>query len=173
MKKLISTFKKLRLHRVFTVLLASAFLFVTTACGTNAAGLQSSMPGESNQGIPGHRAQSYQGGMNGYSNVDSRRVNTGDAVNKAKGLRDNAERNVIDLSDDVSTNTKRTLDKKGENLEHFGDNLRDSSRATARKTERTADQLGRAADRGTDNLKRAGREFSNEAPEIVEDATSG
>ncbi|MDX2100164.1 MAG: hypothetical protein SFW36_20500 [Leptolyngbyaceae cyanobacterium bins.59] len=158
MKSVVSFFKKIRLNQVFSVLLAG-FLFIGMV-GCNGAA-QATMPsgstgepGNSGQGIPGKRYQKYEGGMNGYNDVDPRRQETGSAVNKAKALRDNAERNVIDMDDDLGSNTKRILDKKGENLDQIGDNLKGNAKSFGEKVDRAAQDAQEAGDR----FKSIGRE---------------
>lgn len=182
MKKLISAIRNIRMSQVLAVCLAGFLMFFSTACSGSAqakdsAGFQRSS-NSPEQGISGHRQQSYKGGMNGYSDVDAR-YNKGTqdrTATQAKGLVDNAERNVIDQTDDVGTNTRRILDKKGENAENFGQNVKQDTRALGRKTEGTAEELGDAAARGQRNLRRnlekAGDNVSDRAEEMSDRATN-
>jgi len=182
MKKLISAIRNIRMSQVLAVCLAGFLMFFSTACSGNAqakdsAGYQRSS-NSAEQGIPGHRQQNYKGGMNGYSDVDAR-YNKGTkdrSATQAKGLVDNAERNVIDQTDDVGTNTRRILDKKGENAEHFGQNVKQDTRALGRKTEGTTEELSDAAERGQRNLRRnlqkAGDNVSDRAEEMSDRAAS-
>lgn len=182
MKKLISALKNIRMSQVLAVCLAGFLMFFSTACSGSAqaresAGYQRSS-NSPEQGIPGHRQQNFKGGMNGYSDVDAR-YNKGTKDRTAaqtRGLVDNAERNVIDQTDDVGTNTRRILDKKGENAEHFGQNVKQDTRALGRKVEGTTEELSDAADRGQrnlgKNLQRAGDNVSDRAEGMSDRASS-
>jgi hypothetical protein len=126
------------------------------------------------QGIPGHRQQNYKGGMNGYSDVDAR-YNKGvqaKSAAQAKGLVDNAERNVIDQTDDVGTNTKRILDKKGENLDQLGDNLKRDNRSFDKKADRVTNNLQNQADSIRDDAATASR-GARQATEGLKNSTQG
>lgn len=183
MKRLISAIKKIRLSQVLAVFLAGVLMLSTAACSGSAqardnVGGQSRDSNSSAQGIPGHRQQNYKGGMNGYSDVDAR-YNKGvqaKSAAQAKGLVDNAERNVIDQTDDVGTNTKRILDKKGENLDQFGSNLKQDTRSLDNKAGRTTSNLSDSAERGSRNLagntKRAADEVTQNTQHVLEKATS-
>lgn len=182
MKRLISALKKIRLSQVLSVFLAGVLMISTAACSGSAQARESVGQGRdsnsSAQGIPGHRQQNYKGGMNGYSDVDAR-YNKGvqaKTAAQAKGLVDNAERNVIDQTDDVGTNTKRILDKKGENLDQLGDNLKRDTRTFDRKADRATDKLQNQADNIRENAKSAskgvGRDLVGNAKQAV-DKTSG
>jgi hypothetical protein len=80
--------------------------------------------------------------MNEFSDVDPRTKQAGAAADKAAALKENAERNVIDQTSNVGENTRRILDKKGENAEDLGKNLRQSAENTKYKAQDTADNLG-------------------------------
>lgn len=179
MKRLISALKKIRLSQVLAVFLAGVLMLSTAACSGGAqaresVGGQNRDSNSSAQGIPGHRQQNYKGGMNGYSDVDARYnkgVQTKSAA-QAKGLVDNAERNVIDQTDDVGTNTKRILDKKGENLDQLGDNFKRDNRSFDRKADRVTNNLQNQADSIRDDAKSASRS-ARQATENIKDNTQG
>lgn len=175
MKRLISALTSLRLRQILATLLAGFLMVVTVACN-GAPNVQASNFGEPNaelsggvkggsdkqseRGIPGHRGERYEGGMNNYSDVDPRYQGKTGVSAQAKALRDNAERNVIDMSDDVGTNTKRILDKKGENLEQFNDNVKDTSRNLGQTARRSAEDLSNVADEAGDNLRNFQKDVS-------------
>jgi len=172
MKRLISALKKIRLSQVLSVFLAGVLMISTAACSGGAQARESIGQGrDSNspaQGIPGHRQQNYQGGMNGYSDTDTR-YNKGvqsRSSTQAKGLVDNAERNVIDQTDDVGTNTKRILDKKGENLDQLGDNLKRDSKSFDKKADQVTSNLKDQADNVHDDAKSASRNLSQATDRI-------
>jgi len=170
MKRLISALKKVRLSQILAVFLAGVLMISTAACSGGAQARESSGPQgrDSNspaQGIPGHREQKYQGGMNGYSDTDTR-YNKGvqsRSTSQAKGLVDNAERNVIDQTDDIGTNSKRILDKKGENLDQLGDNLKRDSKSFDKKADRVTSNVKDQADNIRDDAKSASKGLSKVA----------
>lgn len=173
MKRLIAAVKSIHLRKVLAIFFAGFLVFLTTACsGAQAKGSMNAMGDrQSNspeQGIPGHRSERYEGGMNGFSDVDPRMKNTGSVSAKAKGLVDNAERNVIDQSQDIGTNTKRILDKKGENVKHLGQNAKEDSQSFGRRVERTADQLDDVTS-GRGNFSRGAERAGN----AIQDNTRG
>lgn len=160
MKRFITFCQQIRLQQVFAVVLSAVLMVSTVACSAANASQPANRsgsavePGKSEQGIPGKQYQRYEGGMNGYSDIDPRYPATGSNAGKAKALRDNAERNVIDMSDDVGTNTRRILDKKGENLDQVGGNLKYDSDTLGNKVDRTAQD----AKAGVDRFKSIGDE---------------
>lgn len=186
MNKIIAQLKRIRLGQVLMAFLASLLLIVsTTACSGQAIG---STEGTFNQRgnkatggtadqvrqeVPGSAVTNkFKGGMNDYSDVDPR-TDTTKASAKAKGLIDNAERNVIDQTDDVGTNTKRILDKKGENAVDFGKNAREDAAGIVDKTKGTAAELKDATQKGTENIKANTSNAAQNAKSGAKDAASG
>ncbi|OKH24003.1 hypothetical protein [Chroogloeocystis siderophila] len=176
MSKIITAIRNIRLSKVLMALLAGVVLFVSTACNA----VQARTPGLSGdrQEVPsGMQSESttqlknssnprpevpeeavtnsFRGGsMNEFSDVDPRaRGLEKAAADRAAALKENAERNVIDQTGDLGGNTKRILDKKGENLEDFGKNVQRSTEAAQDKAQGTAAELGKATKRGTENIK--------------------
>jgi hypothetical protein len=116
MKKLATLIKRLRLNQIVTVLLVGVLMFMTTACNGNPtdagtrAGDRSNLIGKRasqiREEVPSAATDNrFKSGMNDYSDVDPR-FSERSAAGSAKALKDNAERNVIDMTDDVGTNTK-------------------------------------------------------------------
>jgi ElaB/YqjD/DUF883 family membrane-anchored ribosome-binding protein len=191
MNKLIAALKKIRLGRILTVLMAGVLLFVSTACNgvqaktpnvTEGARQEApagklAVPGRENPRpeVPGGTVTSpssdvinrfQKGTMNEFSDVDPRAEggkNT--AADKAAFLRENAERNVIDETGNIGENTRRILDKKGENVDEIGRNLRQSTEGAKEKAQGTAEDLTKSANRATEDLtksaKRATEDTSN------------
>lgn len=99
----------------------------------------------------------FQGGrttMNEFSDVDPRAEGLQEAAaKKAEALKENAERNVIDQTSTVGENTKRILDKKGENAEDFGKNVKRSAESAVDKAQGTAEDFSIGTKRGTENIK--------------------
>jgi len=176
MKRFFASLKQLQLRQILAVFFAGMLVLVTAACqGPNSRNVastkvpQQAANANEKQGIPGHIYQDYEGGMNGYSDIDPRRQTTGSALSKAKGLRDNAERNVIDMTDDVGTNTKRILDKKGENADQFGDNLKASTKSLGQKADKAGTDIKNVTERVQDNTKSAGKTFARDARNAADD----
>jgi len=71
--------------------------------------------------------------MNEFSDVDPRAKKPERLRQTRQASQENAERNVIDQTSNVGENTKRILDKKGENAEDFGKNLSKSAENTKTK----------------------------------------
>jgi len=180
MNRVIAAFKKVRLRQILMTCLAGVLLFVSTACNSAGAktgagstrqevpaGLQSETGVQGNKNprpeVPGGTAtspnrdviNSFQGGsMNEFSDVDPRAEQAGRAAaDKAATLKKTAERNVIDQTSNVGENTRRILDKKGENVEDVRRNLNESTENTKYKAQNTADKLGKAAQQGAENVK--------------------
>lgn len=183
MNKLIAAIKKIRLRQILTTFLAGILLFVSTSCSLVQAkdsepgvvtGRRQEVPsggvakpGQKNPRVevPGGTATSpdssvvntFQGGrttMNEFNDVDPRAEGLQEATaKKAQALKENAERNVIDQTSNVGENTRRILDKKGENAEDFGKNVKRSAESAADKAQGTAENLSIGTKRGTENIK--------------------
>jgi hypothetical protein len=151
MNRVISWVKSIRLGKIITVFLSAILLFVSSAC--NSSGVLAKTADQVREEVPGGAATStYKGGMNDYSDVDPRKDTSG-AQAKAKALVDNAERQVIDESDDVGTNTKRILGKKGENARDFGENVKEDAADLANKAGSSARDFIEGTKQGTENIK--------------------
>ena len=109
MKRIMSFLQNLRIVRIVTVFLASSFLFLATACGSNsslqAKGLDSKgldTKAYPEQYVPKNAVTNpREGGMNQFSDVDPR-ANKAGVQEKASYLEKNAERNLEKRAD---TNT--------------------------------------------------------------------
>ncbi len=162
MNKLFSALRKIQIKQILTAFVLGTLLFVTQACSSVDAKSPDS---------------GYQGGMNGYSDVDPRSKDAEAAANlKAKGLKDNAEVNEIDQTGSLGGNTRRTLDKKGENLKDLGRNVKESAGYAADKTQEKAGNFAEGTKRGIENIKDntsdALNSLTNNAGDVAEDAAS-
>ncbi|AFZ14500.1 hypothetical protein Cri9333_3687 [Crinalium epipsammum PCC 9333] len=169
MNKVTNWFKNLRLGKVITVFLSAMILFVTTACG--GGGVMAKTADVVRPEVPGGAVTSkHQGGMNDFSDVDPRK-DTSEAAAKAKGLIDNAESNVIDQTGSVGENTKRILDKKGENARDFNKNIDRSTDKAQDKAQGTLEDFAKGTKKGTENIKEntgnAVEGASKDAPDAV------
>ena len=183
MDKLIAAIKKIRLGQILTTFMAGILLFVSTACNNGPAQAKNpdgvvtgrrqevpagelAVPGKKNPRveIPGGTATSpdsdvvnkFQGGptMNEFSDVDPRAEGLEKAASqKAQALKEQAERNVIDQTSNVGENTKRILDKKGENVDEIGENLKRNAESAQEKAKGTAENFAKGTSRGTENIK--------------------
>jgi ElaB/YqjD/DUF883 family membrane-anchored ribosome-binding protein len=179
MNKVISLIKRFRFDRLVVVFLAGVLLLVSTACSgaANAGVAGTDRPGVSGEGRinrqnAGQQTELYdpiqprEGGMNEYSDVDPR-VDTSGAEAKTRQLIDTTERNVIDQTDDVGTNTRRILEKKGENARDFGGDVKEGARELGRQTRETANTA-------REGVRQAGEDFSKNsrrAADAVQDQT--
>lgn len=193
MNKAISFLKRIRLAQVLVVFMAGALLIFNTACSGSAnAGMTptdrgvagTDRPGVSGEGSTngrnGYQSKIYdsvqpkEGGMNQYSDVDPRVKSAGTEA-KAKTLVDTAKRNVIDQTDDLGTNTKRTLDKKAENARDFGNELKQGGRELRQQTqnslETAGDNVRNAAEDASRNTRRAADKASNYVKDQTDEVT--
>jgi hypothetical protein len=160
MNQLFSALRKIQVKQILTAFVLGTLLFVTQACSSVDAKAPDS---------------GYQGGMNQYSDVDPRSKAAEAAANmKAKGLKDNAEVNVIDQSGSLGGNTRRTLDKKAENLKDLGENAKESAGYAADKVQDSAEDFAEGTKGGISNIKENTTEaldsFTNKAGDVAEDA---
>lgn len=163
MKKIFSALRKIQIKQILTAFVLGSLLFVTQACSSVDAKSPDS---------------GYRGGMNQYSDVDPRSKGAEAAAKmKAKGLKDNAEVNEIDQTGSLGGNTRRTLDKKGENLEDLGRNLKESGEYATDKAQQKAENFAEGTKRGIRNIKEntsdALNGVTNSAGDVAEDAKLG
>ncbi len=173
MSKIASWIKKIKLNQIVMTFLAGVLLIVSTACNGS---VQATTPGADTRPevpsgtqpsgkvtpgnnprpeVPGEATTNRfeKGTMNEFSDLDPRAKNVEQAANKAEALKQNAERNVIDQTGNLGENTKRILDKKGENAEDFGKNVQRNAESAKDKLQGTAEDLKRGTQKGTENIK--------------------
>jgi gas vesicle protein len=153
MKKIIAFFTNIRLGKILTVFLAGILLLVSTACN-NGSSLQAKAPDYHSPDL--YQPKIYDRNPKNSRDVDPR-TDTRDIDIKAKQLVKNAERNVIDMTDDLGTNTQRTLDKKGENLEQLGKNIKEGTQQVGENIKENVRDIGEGTKRGISNLKENAR----------------
>lgn len=166
MNKVIAALKRIRLDRILMTILAGVLLFVSTACnngevqGTRRPDVPAGLltePGQKNPRpeVPNEATVSpFEKGMNDFSDVDPRAEKAkAAAADKAALLKENAERNVIDQTSDVGENTKRILNKKGENVEDLGKNLQQSTEDTKNKAQGAVDEVAKGTKQAVGNVK--------------------
>lgn len=145
MNRVIALLKKIRLGQMLMAFLVGVLLIVSTACSS---ATQAKTPGEGKNPrpeVPNEAVTTpYQGGMNDFSDKDPR-TKADPTAEKAKALIDNAEKNMIDQTGNLGENTKRILDKKGENVEQAGENLKQSAEDTKEKTKGAVSDVKQAA----------------------------
>lgn len=174
MSKIVAWVKKIKLSQIVMTFLAGVLLVVSTAC--NSGSVQATTPGGATRQevpsgtqptgnvkpgnnprpeVPGEATTNRfeKGTMNEFSDLDPRAKNVDQVSNKAEALKENAERNVIDQTSNLGENTKRILDKKGENAEDFGKNVRQNAESAKDKLQGTAEDLKRGTQKGTENIK--------------------
>jgi hypothetical protein len=170
-KKVVALLKNIRPLKLLTVFLAGVFLFFTQACNSVDATTPSqtaprqTIPrqtiGEEQHARPNSEVyvpkgdnmlSPNEGGMNNFSDVDPRRQGA-QVKAKAEALKQNAEQNVIDETSNIGENTRRILDKKGDNVEQIGKNLQQNAQETAEKAKSSATDFSRGTSKGIENIK--------------------
>ncbi|GAB1538452.1 hypothetical protein NUACC21_11140 [Scytonema sp. NUACC21] len=182
MKRVFAVLRNLRPLRILTAFVASITLFLTQACSSADAGTPRQSVGEQSARpnseiyVPkgDNQLSPYEGGMNNYSDVDPR-TKGANVKAKAEALKENAEQNVIDETSNIGENTRRILDKKGENLEEIGGNLQRNAQDTADKARSSLTDFARGTKKGInniqDNASNAGDDLGRNAKGAVRDAT--
>lgn len=168
MSKVIAWVKNIRPIKILTVFCVGMLLIVTQACGSVTAG-EPKAGANSELSVPkGDKVLNpYEGGMNNFSDTDPRSKEAKTEVKaKAEALKQNAEQNVIDQTGDVGENTRRILDKKGENAADFGKNLQQNAEGTKDKTDDSTDNFAKGVQRGIENIK-------DNTKNAVDDLTKG
>lgn len=131
MNHIVAFAQRIRLRKIMTVFLAGMLLCVSTAC-SGAKNLQARAAGDLGS-HPAGQAQPLQGGMNNFSDTDPRVADKSTSA-KAKGLKDNAERNLNNRIDSVEQyvdnytsgaplgeRTERVVDRVKEGVENFAE----------------------------------------------------
>jgi ElaB/YqjD/DUF883 family membrane-anchored ribosome-binding protein len=161
MNNAFSWLKRNQLVRVLVVILAGVSMLLSTACssGPNTPKVsgEGSYTGNAPQMEIYKRVQPNEGGMNEYSNVDPR-ANTTRADAKAKGLVDNAERNI-----------QRGFDNPREAPERLGNVVRQGSRNLSEQAKQTTEELQQNAREGSRNLRRNLSEAREGAADVAKD----
>lgn len=127
MSKLFGWVKNIRFDRIVTAFLVGILLFVSTACKGSASAKTAD---QIKQEVPSSAVTNeYKGGMNDYSDVDPR-ANIKGAKAKAKGLLDNAQRNINDKSIDSTdqyVENYRSGTPLGERVKRIGEDIGESA----------------------------------------------
>ena len=165
--KITSWLKRIGVRQLLTAFLAGILLFVGTACSA----LQAKTASDIREDLPKSAIDSpAEGGINVYPDTDPRQ-GTSRANTKAKALIDNAERQVIDESGNVVGNTKRILEKKGENLKDFGENAREDAAKIPQQTRGVTRDLSNKARSNVDEAVEAGKEVGRKTQRAAEDTS--
>lgn len=189
MNRLASWMKHIRFRQILTAFLAGVLLLAGTACSAlqakTASDVRSDVPsavkgqpaGQVREDLPKSAVDSsVQGGINVYPDTDPRK-NTSRTESKTQKLIENAERQVIDESGDVVGNTKRILDKKGENLKDLGENAQEDAAALGKRTGRATEELSDKAqsnlESATEGLQKLGNQTQRAAENTAQSAKSG
>jgi hypothetical protein len=164
MKTIISTIKAMQLNRLLMVILAGVLVLFSTACSRPDT-IADKVTGNAGAITPG-QSQSYKGGMNNFSDDDSKRLNT-EASAKAKALKDKVEsrinKNGIKSPDDLADNV-RSADP-GKQAQRFGNDVREQAGDVK-------DNLQTFGDRGAKNVKRNTANAFDDAAATASDAKS-
>ena len=158
MNKLMGWLKSIRLDRVLTVFLVGILLFVSTACSSGASAKTAD---ELREEVPGSAVTNeYKGGMNDYSDVDPR-FNEKGAEAKAKGLVDNAQRNINEKSIDSPeqyVENYRSGTPLGERVKRLGEDVGESA-------QELTEGVSKGTQKGLQNIK----ENAKDAPSYTKE----
>jgi hypothetical protein len=138
MSKVIAWLKNIRPIKILTVLCMGVLLIVTQACGSVTAG-EPKAGANSEIAVPkGDKVlNSYEGGMNNFSDTDPR---SKEVKPEAEALKQNAEQNLIDKPSSLDENT-------------LGNNLQQSAEDAKDKIGNTAEDFAKGVERGIENIK--------------------
>lgn len=155
MNKLISFFKGIRVVRLFTVVFASVFLFVATACSPSnsvqAKALETKAYPE--QYVPDNAVTNpREGGMNQFSDVDPR-ANTTGADAKANYLIDKSERTITNRTGNPAEAVKRVAKDAPDSPGEAGYAIKGKAENLGDKVKSSASDFGKGTQRGIENIK--------------------
>ncbi len=172
MNKMLHWLKSIRIERIITAFLVGILVFVSTACsGGVLAKTTDQIPSSKTadqirEEVPSTAVTNeYKGGMNEYSDVDPR-FNPSGADTKAKGLVDNAKRNIDEKSVDSveqyvenyrsGTPLGERVKRIGEDVGEAADNVKQEASKGAKEnlqnTKETAKDTAKNANRSADDL---------------------
>lgn len=155
MKRVIAWLKSIQLVKVLTVFMASILLVFGTACSNK---VLAKTADEIRPEVPENAVtNTYKGGMNDYMDVDPRR-DTSAAEAKAKGLVDNAQKNLGKRADDPGQYAEnyRSGTPLGERIKNIGEDVAES-----------AEELGKGVTKGTQKGLENIKENAQGAPQYV------
>jgi hypothetical protein len=160
MNKMLHWLKSIRIDRIITAFLVGILVFVSTACsGGVLAKTTDQIPSSKTadqirEEVPSTAVTNeYKGGMNEYSDVDPR-FNPSGADTKAKGLVDNAKRNIDEKSVD--------------SVEQYVENYR-SGTPLGERVKRIGEDVGEAADNVKEEASKGAKENLQNTKETAKD----
>jgi len=178
--------KRLRLERVFIIVLASVLVLVTTACNPNSPNVSGTGSYQERAGQPtGIREYTDRADnksrpdVGSYSDNDAR--DTASARAKAKALSDRAERNVKKVQDPgdlvqeirkgtpIQERVRNITDNVGEATEQFKEDFATGARENTRNLRSNADKAGRNVQRTADDAQRNAQRAAEDAKDVVRD----
>ncbi|MBW4569136.1 MAG: hypothetical protein KME31_14285 [Tolypothrix carrinoi HA7290-LM1] len=138
MSKVIAWVKNIRPIKILTVLCMGVLLIVTQACGPVTAG-EPKAGANSELSVPkGDKVlNSYEGGMNNFSDTDPRST---DVKTKTEALKENAEQHLTNKTSPTGENP-------------LGKNLQQTAEGTKQKVGNSADNFAKGVQRGIENIK--------------------
>lgn len=160
MNKVIAWLKGLQMARILTIFLVGLLMFVSTACN---GGASAKTPGDPRIGktadqirqeVPSSAVTNeYKGGMNDYSDVDPR-FNPKQSEAKAKGLVDNAQKNI----------NEKSIDSR----EQYVENYRNGA-PLGERVGKIGENVGKAAENVTGEASKGAQENLQNAQEVGKD----
>jgi hypothetical protein len=169
MNKVTAWLKSIRLDRIVTAFLVGILVFVSTACNGN---VLAKTADEIREEVPSSAVTNeYKGGMNDYSDVDPR-FNPSAANAKAKGLVDNAQKNIDEKSIDSAeqyVENYRSGTPLGERVKRLGEDIGESAGNVGK-------EAAKGAKENVQNAQEAGKGLKDkgiQTKENTKDAAKG
>ncbi|PAX51588.1 hypothetical protein [Brunnivagina elsteri] len=188
MNRITSFVKKIRPLQVLAVVFLSLSLMFSQAFDAIAATTKANSGEKSEYYVSkdGDALNSYEGGMNNFSDVDARASKAeNEAKAKAKVLKRQAEKNVKNQSGNIVENVRRVAndsdkfgkkiqnraesvkDKLGEETENFADSTKQGLRNIKNNAKDAGDYVGEIGDRTVGNPLEGIKEGANNAMDSV------
>lgn len=178
--------KRLRLERVFILVLASVLVLVTTACNPGSPSASGGGNYQERAGQPtGIREYTDRADNKSRPDVSSYRDNdardTASARAKAKALSDRAERNVKKVQDPgdlvgeiregtpIQERVRNLTNNLGEATEQFKEDFATGTRENTRDLRSNVDKAGRNVQRTADDTQRNAQRAAEDAKNAVRD----
>jgi hypothetical protein len=173
MNKIVAWLKSVRLDRILTVFMAGLLLIITTACSGGASATTANpvkTADKIRQEVPsGAVTNEYKGGMNDYSDVDPR-FNEKGTQSSAKGLVDNARRNIEQKSIDSPqqyVENYRSGTPVGERVKRIGEDIGNAAEDVTQQAAKGAQENAQGVKEAAQSGKRAAKETADAAQSKV------
>ncbi len=141
--------KNFRPLKALTAVVLGMFLFFTSVNTSLAATLKPNAGEKSENYAPGDTGalNDYEGGMNNFSDRDSRAL--GSVEERAAALKRQAEENIKKSSSNLAKNAKRVA----RDSDQLGENVQEKAASVKDKVQEEAESFGKSTKKGLKNIK--------------------